>query len=168
LPPLLSGELTARHPAGPVLGLRATVQIAARIYGGAALGLDLRSRSEALEEGARVSARSVSLQASVGYGTRLGPVHAYLGPSLRSIVERGSASGLPIEYAPGSRAMFALGVHAAASWRFHRQLALSVTSTLDRSIRGASGRFVIDGREVLEPPGFELGVGIGLGYAFAR
>jgi hypothetical protein len=166
-PLLLGAELTARHPVGPVLGLRATAEIAAHVYVAAALGLDLRSRSEALADGARVSARGAHLQTSAGYRARIGSVHALVGPSLRLIVERGSARGLPLEYTPGSRAVLAPGVYAGALWHFHSRLALSLSSTLDWSLRGASGRFAIDGREVMKPPGFELGVGVGLGYAFA-
>jgi hypothetical protein len=167
LPLVLGPELTARHPAGPVAGLRATVEIAPHLYLGAALGLDLRSRNEQLDAGAQVSARSASLQLQAGYGTRLGAVHTYLGPSLRFSLDRGSARGLPYEYAPGSRALFAPGLQAAALWRFHPRLALSLTSTLDWSIRDLSGRFVIDGREVLEPVGPEVGVGVGLAYALS-
>ncbi|MET0410653.1 MAG: hypothetical protein ABW217_05130, partial [Polyangiaceae bacterium] len=166
LPLLLGAELSARHPVGPVIGLRATAEIAAHVYLAAALGLDLRSRSEALADGARVSARGAHLQASAGYDARIGPVRVLVGPSLRFTVDRGSAEGLPLEYTASSRAVLAPGVYAAALWRFHSRLAVSLTSTLDWSLRGASGRFAIDGREVLAP-GFELGIGVGLGYAFA-
>lgn len=167
LPLLLGAELSARHPVGPVIGLFATAEIAAHLYVAGALGFDLRSRSEPLEGSARVSSRGAHLQASAGYDAHIGPVHGLVGPSLRLIVDRGSARGLPLEYTPGSRAVIAAGVYAGVLWRFHSRLALSLSSTFDWSLRGASGRFAIDGREVLQPPGFELGVGVGLGYAFA-
>jgi hypothetical protein len=167
LPLVLGAELAARHPVGPVIGLRATAQIARPVYLTAGLGLDLRSRSEPLEGGGRVSARGAHLQLSAGYDLSVGPVHALVGPSLRFIVDRGSAEGLPVDYTPGSRAVIAPGLFAGVLWCFHERLALSLTSTFDWSLPGASGRFAIDGRDVLEPPGFDVGVGVGLGYAFA-
>ncbi len=160
---LLSAELSARYPLMPSLGLRVMGAIGPT-YLGFTVSSGLAAEREQLDRGGSVDVRGLALHGHVGWGPELGPVQTYIGPSLRLALDRGSARGLP-EVDTRYRAVPGVGAQAGAIAFIDESWFVSLSGTADVTLDALSGRFVIDGREVLTPSRIQGWTALGIGYA---
>lgn len=178
-------ELGTEWNGGPSVALRALAEWQPQLYFGVALSLGLTRTRQPLGEsgalggvggaapealagaqGAEVVSRSLTLDAYGGWGPKLGPVWLYIGPGARVTLDAGSARGLP-QSNVGERAVFGAGVHAGVVWSLAPSFVVNLSGVFDRSLSPLSGRFEVDGVEVLEPPTHRAAVGLGVGYALS-
>jgi hypothetical protein len=162
---LVAFELGFRNPAQPALGARVMTEPWPSLYLGAALHVGLMSESEEPAGGGEVSSRDATLRAYLAWGPKLGPVHTYIGPGFRFGISRGSGRGLP-QRDVGYRAMSGAGLDAGAIWVTSDGWSFGASAALDVSFPELSGRFYIDGQEVLEPKPLRGWIGMAVGYAF--
>jgi hypothetical protein len=160
---LVSAEVSARYPFMPRLGLRVMGAIGPT-YLGLTLSSGLVSEQERLERGGSVDVAGLTLHGHAGWGPELGPVQTFIGPSLRLSVDRGSARGLP-EGDTRYRAVSGVGAQAGAIAFIGDSWFVSLTGTADVTLEALSGRFVIDGRDVLAPSLIQGWTALGIGYA---
>lgn len=159
----LSAEVSARHPFAPRLGLHAVGELGST-YLGLAASSSLAAERERLERGGDVEVMSLTLHAHAGWGPDFGPVQTYVGPSARLSIDRGSAHGLP-EVDTRYRAVTGFGAQAGAMAFIGASWFLTLNATLDFTLGALSGRFMIDGREVLEPSPIQGWTALGIGFA---
>jgi hypothetical protein len=160
---LAAFELGFRSPDMPALGVRAMLEPWPQVYLGTAVHVGLRSKTENLADDGEVSSRDASWRVNAGWGPRLGPVRTYVGPGVCLSVARGSGDGLP-QHNSGYRATWALGVDAGAQWVTDDGWSFGAAATLDISV--LSGRFYIDGQEVLAQEPVRGWFGMSVGHAF--
>lgn len=160
---LAAFEIGLQSPDLPALGVRALLEPWPTVYLGTALHVGLRAQREGLPGEGEVSSRDVSWRINAGWGPRLGPVRTYVGPDVSLGIARGSGSGLP-QRSSGYRATWAVGIDAGAQWVLDDGWALGASAALDVSI--LSGRFYIDGQEVLATERLRGWLGMSVGHAF--
>jgi hypothetical protein len=160
---LAAFELAFRSPDMPALGVRGMLEPWPQVYLGTALHVGLRSETEGLSGDGGVSSRDASWRIHAGWGPRLGPVRTYLGPGVCLGVARGSGDGLP-QRSSGYRATWAAGLDAGAQWVTAEGWSFGASVALDISV--LSGRFQVDGDEVLVPDRVRGWFGMSVGHAF--
>jgi hypothetical protein len=160
---LAAFELGLRSPDLPAIGVRAMLEPWPTVYVGTALHVGLRAQTEGLRGEGEVSSRDVSWRIHAGLGPQLGPVRTYVGPGVSLGISRGSGDGLP-QRSSGYRATWAVGVEAGAQWVIDDGWSIGASAALDVSI--LSGRFYIDGQEVLAPERLRGWLGMSVGHAF--
>jgi hypothetical protein len=160
---LAAFELGFRSPDMPALGARAMLELWPQVYLGTALHVGLRSKTENLSDSGEVSSRDASWRLNAGWGPRLGPVRTYVGPGVCLGIARGSGDGLP-QRNSGYRATWTLGLDAGAQWVTDDGWSFGAAAALDISV--LSGRFYIDGQEVLAQEPVRGWFGMSLGHAF--
>lgn len=160
---LAAFELAFRSPNMPALGVRGMLEPWPRVYLGTALHVGLRTETEGLTGDGEVSSRDVSWRIHAGWGPQLGPVHTYVGPGVCLDIARGSSEGLA-QRASGYRATWAAGLDAGAQWVTAEGWSFGAAAALDVSV--LSGRFQIDGEEVLVPNRVRTWLGMSVGHAF--
>lgn len=156
-------ELAFRSPDMPALGVRGMLEPWPRVYLGTALHVGLRSETEGLSGEGEVSSRDASWRIHAGWGPQLGPVRTYVGPGFSLGVARGSGDGLP-QRNSGYRATWAVGIDAGAQWVIAEGWSFGAAAALDVAM--LSGRFYIDGQEVLTPERVRGWLGMTVGHAF--
>jgi hypothetical protein len=159
---LAAFELGFRSPDMPSLGARAMLELWPQVYLGTALHVGLRSKTENLSDNGEVSSRDASWRLNAGWGPRLGPARTYVGPAVCLGIARGSGDGLP-QRNSGYRATWTLGLEAGAQWVTDDGWSFGAAAALDISV--LSGRFYVDGHEVLAPEPVRGWFGMSLGHA---
>ena len=155
-------ELGMWSPDRPALGVRGVLELWPDWYVGTALHIEVRSRAETLRGGGEASSRDASWRLNFGWGPSLGPVRTYIGPGVCLGIASGSGDGLP-QQDSGLRALWATGLDAGALWVTEDGWSVGVAAALDISV--LSGRFYIDGREVLAPEPVRGWLGISMGHS---
>lgn len=155
-------EVGLRSPDLPALGVRALLELGPSWYAGTALHLGLTAQTEALSGGGEASSRHASWRLNLGYGPRLGPVRTFVGPGLCLGIDRGSGDRLP-QSGSGFRATWAVGLDVGALWVTDEGWTFGVAAALDVTV--LSGRFDIDGQEVLTPEAVRGWFGLSMGHA---
>jgi hypothetical protein len=156
-------ELGFRSPDMPALGVRGMLEPWPQVYLGTALHVGLRSETQGLAGNGEVSSRDASWRIHAGWGPRLGPVRTYVGPGVCLGIARGSGDGLP-QRSSGYRATWAAGLDAGALWVTTEGWSFGAAAALDVAM--LSGRFYIDGEEVLAPERVRGWFGMSVGHAF--
>jgi hypothetical protein len=162
---LIAFELAFRNPVLPALGVRGILEPWPSIYLGTALHVGLKSDTEDLQGGGEVASRDVMLRAYAGWGAQLGPVRTYIGPGLRVGLSRGAGRALAQNRA-GVRLISAFGLDAGAIWVTDDGWTFGASAALDISFSELSGRFMIEGQEVLALEPVRGWLGMVVGYAF--
>jgi hypothetical protein len=162
---LVAFELAFRNPVQPAVGARVMTEPWSTLYLGAALHIGLMSDSEDVAGGGEVSSRDATLRAYIAWGPRLGPVRTYIGPGFRFGISRGSGHDLPTRDV-GYRASGAAGLDAGAIWVTNEGWSFGASAALDISFAELSGRFTIDGEEVLALDPLRGWVGMAVGHDF--
>ena len=114
-----------------------------------------------------VTARGAAARAGVAWRFALPPGLLHIGPTVSLAIERASARGL-MDQTDRTRARWSAGAEAGFVASLGRGLFVEASTSLDFSIRGAAGQFVIDDREVLSPRTLTIGWAVGLGYAWGK
>lgn len=156
-------EVAFRSPNQPALGMRGMLELWPDWYAGTALHVALRAQTEGLTGGGKVSSQEASWRVDAGWGPRLGPVHTYFGPAICLGLALGSGDDLP-QRESGLRATWAVGLDAGAVWVTDDGWSLGASAAVDVSV--LSGRFQIDGEEVLAPERLRAWLGMSVGHAF--
>jgi hypothetical protein len=160
---LAAFELAFRSPDMPALGVRGMLEPWPQIYVGTALHVGLRAETEGLSGDGEVSSRDASWRIHAGWGPQLGPVRTYVGPGASLVIARGTGDGLP-QRGSGYRATWAAGLDAGAQWVTPEGWSFGAAAALDITV--LSGRFDIDGEEVLPPDPVRAWFGLSVGHAF--
>jgi hypothetical protein len=162
---LVGFELAFKNPLQPALGVRGLIEPWRSLYVGAALHVGLTSDSEDLAGGGKATSRDGMLRAYAAWGPQLGPVHTYIGPGLRIGFSRGAGRALA-QNEVGVRLICALGLDAGAVWVTDDGWSFGASAALDVSFSELSGRFMIEGQEVLALAPVSGWLGVVMGHAF--
>jgi hypothetical protein len=145
-------------------GLRVDALFARAWHAGLELAVPLGDQVEVLPGGGEARARSVELNAHLGWGPELGAVRPYLGPTLFMVLERAYTTS-PLESSTryrllgGAGGELGLNVRLGERWR-------TVAFATAGGIFAQSATFVVGGEEVLAGIGWVGKAGLGLAYAF--
>jgi hypothetical protein len=151
--------------ARPSAGVRALLPVSSKVAVGGELGFDLTSQEEPLAPGGGARSWQMGSRVFVAWTFESGPWHAYAGPAWATALERGTTFGVP-ETHSRFRVVNSLGLDMGFHAALGRRWFFTSTARLDWRIPWASGRFIVDEREVLTPARFAFGAGVGFGYAF--
>ncbi len=151
----------------PALALRSTARVGSHALVGGALGVSLKPEEEYLNGGARVTADTLALRGFVAWSNRLGPTRWYVGPSLGCAFQQGRSHELPETTGQQVRALWSLGLEAGWTIPFTSRWFLQVAARTELGLPFLSGKFYVEGNEVLARAPIDLGVGLGLGYGFS-
>lgn len=158
-------EATARSfPTSAAAGLRVEALFTNSWHAGLELSIPLSERSETLRAGGEARARSIALNAHLGWGPQLGELRPYLGPTLFTLIERGHTtspltSNTQYRWLAGAGGEFGISVRLRERWR-------TVGFASVGRIFAQSARFLVRDDEVLNGITWLGQVGLGVAYAF--
>jgi hypothetical protein len=164
--PRISAEYAATI-ARPWLGLRASSGIGAHLEAALGVRFGLTSQEQNELGGAQIEARAMASRASFAWRLALPPGLLHFGPAVSLLLERATAQGLAY-HTDRVRAVWLGGVEAGFVAPLGRGLFVQGATSLDFLVASASGKFFVDGREVLKPDALTLGWSLGFGYAWSK
>jgi hypothetical protein len=154
----------ASFPTSAAGGLRVEALFAPSWHAGLELSMPLSEHVEALSRGGEARARSLELNAHLGWGPELGAIRPYVGPLLFTLVERGYTTS-PLTSRAQYRYLGGAGVELGTSIRLSDRFR-TVGFASGGRILAQSAEFVVRGEEVLRAPTWLGKVGLGVAYAF--
>lgn len=166
----LSARLSAEYAVAlgqALLGARATAAFGRNFEGSLALRWGLTSQDESDPRGASVTATTADARAGFAWRLALQPGLLHLGPTVLLAIERASTHGLASQ-TERARALWMAGIEAGFVVPVGRHVFFEASTSLDFLLRGASGQFLVDNREVLAPRSVTLGGALGFGYAWSK
>jgi hypothetical protein len=151
-------------PTSAAAGLRIEALFAPSWHAGLELSMPFSARVEALPRGGEARARSIGLDAHLGWGPELGAMRPFIGPMLFALVEWGYttsplASSVEYRYLAGAGAELGMTVRLSDRWR-------TVGFASGGRLLAQSAEFMVQNDEVLRAPSWLGKVGIGVAYAF--
>lgn len=154
-------------PLRPTFGSLFVVRANAPLSLATSLNFVLVPWTEELERGGAAHLQVGLLRLTPAWDVPVGGARVSLGPTLSFAAERAWTTGLPTSK-PQYRSTSAAG--GALSFRFSvgRASALDFSALVEAPFRPFGGEFMIDGQEVLEPPGVRTALALGWGAAWFR
>jgi len=154
-------------PVLPTVGLAFVTRVSSRLALGSSATWVILPRTEELEGGGQAELRSAVLRLSLAGNFELGGPRLSLGPTLAYSAEWGSTSGLP-QSAVKFRSVLAAGLEAGLDVPLGDAWVFDLSGVLEAPFRPFGGEFVIDGKEVLEPPAVRAWLAVGIAAAWFR
>jgi hypothetical protein len=154
-------------PALPTVGLGFVAQLGSVLALGSSATWTITPRTEALDGGGTAELRSGTLRATLAASFELEGPRWAIGPTVSYSAEWGTTSGLPesdVKY----RSVLAVGSETWLRFPLGDAWALDLSAVLEAPFRPFGGEFVVDGEEVLAPPGVRAWFAVGIGPAWFR
>lgn len=160
--------LVHSYALGPAAALRLEVPLDAWLTSSWSVALPFDAREESRDgPGGAVSARAAALDArwTLAWGRRIGAFRPFIGAGLHALGERGSAEGVEDS---ASHVRMAIGPCVEAGWRFDvgGGWLANVVGSVGWPL-ASSGRFMVNGDEMLELDDEIAFAGLGFGRSFS-